>query len=63
MLVAVAQAPVTDDPFAHRANARAGEAIVLDQLAATGKLTSAQQERALDQPLGLAKGHHRRAPC
>lgn len=63
MLVAVAQAPVTDDPFARQAGARAGEAAVLAQLAAAGKLTSAQETRAFDQPLDLARGRPGRARC
>lgn len=63
MLVAVAQAPVADDPVAHRASARAGEATVLAQLAAAGKLTTAQETRAFDQPLDLARGRPGRVRC
>lgn len=63
MLVAVAQEPVTDDPFGRRVNARAGEAIVLAQLAAAGELTSAQQARAFGQPLDLVRGHPGRTRC
>jgi penicillin-binding protein 1A len=62
-LVAVAQAPVTDDPFSHPANARTGEALVLAQLAAAGKLTSALQTRAFDQPLDLTRDHPGRTRC
>jgi len=58
-LAALAQAPVTDDPFAHYASARAGEEIVLGRLAATGRLTSAQAALAYAQPLRLADHGHR----
>lgn len=63
MLVAVAQAPVADDPFTHHADARAAEASVLAQLTATGKLTSAQQIRAFGKPLDLARGKHKHEHC
>lgn len=62
-LVAIAQAPVTDDPIAHLLSARAAEATVLAQLTATGKLTRAQQARAYNQPLDLARSHPGRARC
>ena len=53
MLVAVAQAPVADDPGVHLARARAGEAAVLARLIATGQLTAAQSAGAFGQPLHL----------
>jgi len=53
MLVAVARAPVADDPRVHRERARAGEAVVLGRLIATGQLTAAQAAAAYRQPLHL----------
>jgi membrane peptidoglycan carboxypeptidase len=62
-LVALAQAPVANDPLEHLANARAGEASVLGQLAATGKLTRAQAAAAYRQPLHLVHSPTERARC
>ncbi len=63
ILVAVAQAPLANDPVTHPANARAGEALVLAQLSAAGKLTSAQETQAFDQSLNLAPRHSGRGRC
>lgn len=57
VLAGMVQAPSAYDPLVHPALARAREAHVLDRLAATGKLTHAQAERAYRQPLHLADGH------
>ena len=55
MLVAVARAPVADDPRVHLARARAGEAVVLGRLIATGQLTAAQAAGAYRRPLHLLR--------
>lgn len=62
LLAGLVQAPTADDPFTHRTLARAGEARVLGRLAAMGKLTQAQAERAYQQPLHLTNGHTSRCP-
>ena len=59
LLAGLVQAPTADDPLTHLTLARAGEAHVLDRLAAMGKLTQAQAERAYQQPLHLTNGHAR----
>ena len=63
MLVALAQAPTANDPFSHRANARAGEAAVLGRLAATGRLTRAQVNAAYAQALHVLRPDARRPGC
>jgi penicillin-binding protein 1A len=57
LLAGLVQAPTADDPLTHLTLARAGEARVLGHLAATGKLTQAQAQRAYQQPLHLTNGH------
>src|SRR5262249_43982309 len=61
MLAGLVQAPTTDDPLAHFANARARQAHVLIRLIATGKLTPRQAGQAYRLPLHLARG--RSADC
>ena len=57
LLAGLVQAPTADDPLTHLNLARAGEAHVLGRLAAMGKLTQAQAERAYQQPLYLTNSH------
>jgi membrane peptidoglycan carboxypeptidase len=57
LLAGLVQAPTADDPLTHLTLARAREAHVLDHLAAIGKLTQIQAERAYQQPLHLTNGH------
>jgi membrane peptidoglycan carboxypeptidase len=59
LLAGLVQAPTADDPLTHLTLARAGEAHVLNRLAAMGKLTQTQAERAYQQPLHLTNGHAR----
>src|SRR5215472_5914712 len=59
MLAGLVQAPTTDDPLGHFANARARQAHVLIRLIATGRLTSGQAAQAYRRPPHLASG---RAP-
>ena len=56
LLAGMVQAPSADNPIAHYNVARAREAHVLGRLAATGKLTQAQADRAYKQPLRLVGG-------
>ena len=56
LLAGLVQAPSADNPIAHYNVARAREAHVLGRLAATGKLTQAQADRAYKQPLRLVGG-------
>lgn len=53
MLAGLVQAPSAYDPLAHPALAREREAHVLGRLVATGRLTQAQANAALAQPLRL----------
>jgi membrane peptidoglycan carboxypeptidase len=56
LLAGLVQAPSADNPIAHYRVARAREAHVLSRLAATGKLTQAQADRAYAQRLHLVGG-------
>jgi len=56
LLAGMVQAPSADNPIAHYNVARAREAHVLGRLAATGKLTQTQADRAYKQPLRLVGG-------
>ena len=56
LLAGLVQAPSADNPIEHYAVARAREAHVLGRLAATGKLTQTQADRAFGQPLHLVGG-------
>ena len=56
LLAGLVQAPSADDPLTHLTLARVREALVLGRLAAVGKLTQAQAERAYRQPLHLKDG-------
>jgi membrane peptidoglycan carboxypeptidase len=56
MLAGLVQAPSTDDPLTHFANARAREAHVLGRLVATGRLSFAQAQSAYRSPLHLVRG-------
>jgi membrane peptidoglycan carboxypeptidase len=53
LLAGLVQAPTADDPLTHLTLARTREAHVPGRLAAMGKLTQAQAERAYQQPLHL----------
>jgi transglycosylase-like protein len=55
MIAAVSRAPAADDPFAHRANARAAQAAVLARLIATGQITPRQATRAYRRALHLSR--------
>ena len=57
LLAGLVQAPTADDPLTHLTVARAREAHVLGRLAAMGKLTQAQADRAYQQPLHLTNSH------
>jgi membrane peptidoglycan carboxypeptidase len=54
MLAGVVNAPSTDDPINHPAQARVRLAHVLDRMVAMGDLTQAQATTLLNAPLGLA---------
>jgi len=57
LLAGLVQAPTADDPLTHLTLARAQEGHVLGRLAAMGKLTQAQADRAYQQPLHLTNSH------
>lgn len=57
LLAGLVQAPTADDPLTHLTLARAGEAHMLDRLAAMGKLTQVQAGHAYQQSLHLTNGH------
>jgi len=54
MLAGAVNAPTYDDPLVYPAQARARLVHVLDRMAAVGYLTKAQQDAALNAPLGLS---------
>lgn len=63
MLAGLLPAPSMYDPIAHFSLARATEQHVLGRLAATGRLTQAQADRAFNQPLHLQRGQGARGGC
>jgi len=54
MLAGAVNAPTYDDPLVYPAQARARLVHVIDRMAAVGYLTKAQQDAALNAPLGLS---------
>jgi membrane carboxypeptidase/penicillin-binding protein PbpC len=54
MLAGAVNAPTYDDPLVYPARARARLVHVIDRMAAVGYLTKAQQDAALNAPLGLS---------
>jgi membrane peptidoglycan carboxypeptidase len=54
MLAGAVNAPTYDDPLVYPAHARARLVHVIDRMAAVGYLTKAQQDAALNAPLGLS---------
>jgi len=54
MLAGAVNAPTYDDPLVYPAQARARLVHVIDRMAAVGYLTRAQQDAALNAPLGLS---------
>ena len=54
MLAGAVNAPTYDDPLTYPAQARARLVHVIDRMAAVGYLTKAQQDAALQAPLGLS---------
>jgi membrane peptidoglycan carboxypeptidase len=63
LLAAVSAAPSATDPVTHPAGARAGEAVVLHQLAGVGALSQAAAARAYRQRLHLADPRPAGAAC
>jgi membrane peptidoglycan carboxypeptidase len=63
MLAGLVQAPASDDPFGHYANARAREAHELIRLIQTGKLSAQQASSAYQAPLYLTSGPARINRC
>jgi membrane peptidoglycan carboxypeptidase len=54
MLAGAVNAPTYDDPLVYPGQARTRLVHVIDRMAAVGYLTQAQQDAALDAPLGLS---------
>ena len=57
MLAGVVNAPTTDDPVSHPAQAHVRLAHVIARMISNGKLTPAQGSAILSAPLGLTPGH------
>jgi membrane peptidoglycan carboxypeptidase len=62
LIAGLVKSPAEFDPFTHPANARARRNVVIDRMAATGKLTASQARAAKAAPLGVRRGA-KRAGC